>query len=338
MAVRIAVIGAGYFAHFHQDAWMRLPGAELVGICDLEGERAAAAAAIHGVPAFTDREEMFAATKPDLVDIATPPASHLELVTAAAKLGLPVICQKPLAPTLAEAEAVVAAAERAGTLLVVHENFRFQPWYREMWRLLAAGSLGNLHCVSFRLRPGDGQGAMAYLDRQPYFQRMERFLVHETAIHFIDTFRFLLGEVSGVTARLRRMNPHIVGEDAGIIIFEFAAGQTGLFDGNRLNEHVAENTRLTMGEMWLEASAGVLRLDGGGGLWWKPHGGAEAAHDYGWSDIGFGGDSVFALQAHVLSHLRDGTRLENSGRDYLRNLEIEEAVYRSAKENRFMPL
>ena len=82
----------------------------------------------------------------------------------------------------------------------------------------------------------------------------------------------------------------------------------------------------------------MLRLDGGGGLWWKPHGGAEAAHDYGWSDIGFGGDSVFALQAHVLSHLRDGTRLENSGRDYLRNLEIEEAVYRSAKENRFMPL
>jgi predicted homoserine dehydrogenase-like protein len=72
MAVRIAVIGAGYFAHFHQDAWMRLPGAELVGICDLEGERAAAAAAVHGVPAFTDREEMFAATKPDLVDIATP--------------------------------------------------------------------------------------------------------------------------------------------------------------------------------------------------------------------------------------------------------------------------
>ncbi len=281
---------------------------------------------------------MFAATKPDLVDIATPPASHLELVTAAAKLGLPVICQKPLAPTLAEAEAVVAAAERAGTLLVVHEIFRFQPWYREMRRLLGAGSLGNLHGVSFRLRPGDGQGAMAYLARQPYFQRMERFLVHETAIHFIDTFRFLLGEVSGVTARLRRMNPHIVGEDAGIIIFEFAAGQTGLFDGNRLNEHVADNTRLTMGEMWLEGSAGVLRLDGGGGLWWKPHGGAEAAHDYGWSDIGFGGDSVFALQAHVLSHLRDGTRLENSGRDYLRNLEIEEAVYRSAKENRFMPL
>jgi len=340
MTVRIAVIGAGYFAQFHQDAWMRLPGAELVGICDLDGEKAAAAARIHGVPSFTDHDEMFDATKPDLVDIATPPASHLELVTAAASRGLTVICQKPLAPTLAQAEAVVvaAAAAAAGTLLVVHENFRFQPWYREMRRLLNAGLLGDPHGVSFRLRPGDGQGPMAYLARQPYFQRMERFLVHETAIHFIDTFRFLLGDVSGVTARLRRLNPQIAGEDAGVIMFEFTAGQTGLFDGNRLNEHVAENTRLTMGEMWLEGSAGVLRLDGGGGLWWKPHGGAEVAHEYGWSDTGFGGDSVHALQAHVLSHLRDGTRLENIGRSDLRNLEIEEAVYRSAKENRFMPL
>ena len=338
MPVRVAVIGAGYFARFHQEAWMRLPGAELVGIADLDGERAAKAATTHGVRWFTDHDALFDETKPDLVDIVTPPASHLELVSAAAARGLPVICQKPLAPTLVEARAVVAAAEKAGTLLVAHENFRFQPWYREMRRLIAAGQLGDLHGISFRLRPGDGQGSTAYLARQPYFQSMERFLVHETAIHFIDTFRFLFGEISGVTARLRRINPHIAGEDAGLIMFEFTAGQTGLFDGNRLNEHVAENTRLTMGEMWVEGSAGVLRLDGGGGLWWMPHGGGEAIHYYDWSDIGFGGDSVYALQAHVLSHLRDGTRLENSAGEYLRNVEIEEAIYRSAKENRFMPL
>ena len=179
---------------------------------------------------------------------------------------------------------------------------------------------------------------MAYLSRQPYFQHMSRFLVHETAIHFIDTFRFLLGEVSGVTARLRRLNSHIVGEDAGIIVFDFASGQTGLFDGNRLNEHVAENTRVTMGGMWLEGSAGVLRLDGSARLWWKPQGGKEALHPYSWPDTGFAGDSVHALQAHVISHLRDGTYLENSAREYLRNIEIEEAVYRSDKENRHVPL
>ena len=338
MPVRVAVVGAGYFAQFHQEAWARLPGTKLVGIADLDGEKAANAAAKYGVPVFLDHEELFDVTKPDLVDIATPPASHLELVNAVAVRGLPAICQKPLAPTLEVAQEVVATAENAGTLLVAHENFRFQPWYREMRCLISNGRLGNLHGVSFRLRPGDGQGPMAYLSRQPYFQHMSRFLVHETAIHFIDTFRFLLGEVSGVTARLRRINSHIVGEDAGIIVFDFASGQTGLFDGNRLNEHVAENTRLTMGEMWLEGSAGVLRLDGSARLWWKPQGGKEALHPYSWPDTGFAGDSVHALQAHVISHLRDGTCLENSAREYLRNIEIEEAIYRSSKENRHIRL
>ncbi len=338
MPLRVAVVGAGYFAQFHHQAWDRLPGAEFVALADLDGDKARAAASTYGVPVFADVGDMLDTVKPDLVDIATPPASHPELVTAISARGLPAICQKPLAPTYDEAVAVVEAAEAAGTLLVVHENFRFQPWYREMHRLIAAGRLGALHGATFRLRPGDGQGAGAYLDRQPYFQQMQRFLVHETAIHFIDTFRYLMGEVTGVMARLRRLNPAIAGEDAGVIVLEFEAGRTALFDGNRLNDHVADNTRRTMGEMWLEGSAGVLRLDGMGGLWWKPHGGAEAAHDYAWADEGFAGDSVHAFQAHVLAHLQGDGALENTARDYLRNLEIEEAVYRSAQSGRYVDL
>ncbi len=165
---------------------------------------------------------------------------------------------------------------------------------------------------------------------------MERFLVHETAIHFIDTFRYLLGDIVGVVAQLRRLNPHIKGEDSGLIIFDFAGGQTGLFDGNRLNDHAADNTRRTMGEMWLEGSAGVMRLDGMGRLWWKPHNGIETEHKYTWKDDGFAGDSVYAFQAHVLNYLQHGRRLENTGREYLRNLEIEEAVYRSSAIGRYV--
>ena len=336
--LKVAVIGAGYFAQFHHDAWARLPGAELVAIADQDGNRAAVASSSHGAKAFTNVEAMLDEARPDLVDIATPPASHLELVGSVAARGLPAICQKPLAPTYDEAVRVVEMAEQAGSLLVVHENFRFQPWYREMARLIKARHLGDLHGVAFLLRPGDGQGAEAYLGRQPYFQTMERFLVHETAIHFIDTFRYLLGEVTGVMARLRRLNPHIAGEDGGVIMFDFKGQRTGLFDGNRLNDHVAENTRLTMGEMWLEGSAGVLRLDGSGGSYWKPHGGAEAVHDYVWQDQGFAGDSVYALQKHVLAHLTQGAPLENTARDYLRNLKIEEAVYRSSAEGCYIAL
>jgi predicted dehydrogenase len=163
--------------------------------------------------------------------------------------------------------------------------------------------------------------------------------VVETAIHWIDTFRFLMGEVHAVYARLRRMNPVIAGEDAGYIVFEFRGGSTGLFDGNRLNDHVAENPRRTMGEMWLEGSGGVLRLDGEGRLWWKPHHGPEAEHafDRGPTDT-FGGGACEWLQRHVVRHLLDGAPLENTARDYLANLRIQEAVYRSSADGRRIEL
>jgi predicted dehydrogenase len=122
-------------------------------------------------------------------------------------------------------------------------------------RIIEQGALGQMYQVTFRLRPGDGKGPDAYLERQPYFQTMEKFLVHETAIHLIDVFRFLLAEEpSAVYAALRRLNPAIAGEDAGMMLFDFPSGARAVFDGNRLADHKAENRRLTMGEMVIEGS------------------------------------------------------------------------------------
>ena len=331
--LRVAGVGAGYFSRFHLQGWRAIPRAELVGWCDREVSR------IRGVAPFRSVEEMMEKARPDVVDVVTPPETHLELVMAVAQRGVPVICQKPLAPTYAEAERVVNAAERAGVPLIVHENFRWQPWYREARRLIDEGWFGKLHSVAFRLRPGDGQGPRAYLDRQPYFQKMPRLLVHETAIHWIDTFRFLMGEVAAVYASLRKVNPVLAGEDAGYILFDFKSGATGLFDGNRLNDHVAANPRRTMGEMWLEGERGVLRLDGDARLWWKAHHKPETEHGYDRGpDDTFGGGCCAALQAHVVRFLLDKTPPENSGRDYLANLRIQEAVYRSSAEGRRIAL
>jgi predicted dehydrogenase len=266
------------------------------------------------------------------LDIATPPSTHLALIRLAADRRIPTICQKAFCRSLEEAEEATRIAEEAGILLVVHENFRFQPWFVEIKRQLDQGRLGEIYQVSFRLRPGDGQGPRAYLDRQPYFQKMERLLVHETAIHFIDTFRYLLGEVDTVFARLARLNPVIVGEDAGIILFEFQGGPRALFDGNRLVDHPADNRRLTMGELLVEGSAGVIRLDGYARLFFRPFGSNEEEPiSYEWNNVGFAGDSVFRLQRHVVDHLKGQGPVVNRARDYLVNLRIEEAVYRSSE-------
>ncbi len=338
--LRVAVAGAGYFTQFQLDGWKRMPGIELAAICNRDQAKARALAERFDIPrVYGDVAEMIEREKPGLLDIVTPPVTHREYVELASRHGIPTICQKPFGRTHAEASDLVAIAKGAGIPLAVHENFRFMPHFREMKRLLDAGRLGAVHSIAFRLRPGDGQGPRAYLERQPYFQGMKRFLVFETAIHLIDTFRYLMGEVTAVTARLRKVNPVIAGEDAGYIVFEFEGGATGLFDGNRLNDHVARNPRRTMGECWLEGSAGVLRLDGDARLWWKPHQQAQVEHAYDKGrDDTFGGGACDALQAHVVRHLRDGAPLENSGADYLANMLIQEAVYASSAQGRRIDL
>jgi predicted dehydrogenase len=328
---RVAVVGAGYFSQFHLEGWQGLAQAELVGLCDADPAKAAAQAQRFGIPrTFTRVEDMLDALTPDLVDVVTPPASQAQVLDAVFQRRLTAICQKPFGLGYAQAVAFADRADQAGAPLIVHENFRFMPWYREARRLIDAGWLGRLHGISFRLRPGDGQGPGAYLDRQPYFQTMPRLLVVETAVHFIDTFRFLMGEVEAVFARLRRLNPAIRGEDAGLITFDFSSGAAGLFDGNRLNDHCAANPRRTMGELWLEGAGGVLRLDGEARLWWKPHHGDEAEHRYDRGpDQAFGGGACGALQRHVLECLAQGHTPENTARAYLQNLRVQEAVYAS---------
>lgn len=337
--LRVACVGAGYFSQFQYEAWHRLD-VDLAAICNKTEANAQKIADTYGIAqVFTDFEKMLDSVKPDLVDIITPPSTHVAYIELAAARGIPVICQKPFTPSLKEAEYATKLMEDAGAMLVIHENFRFQPWYGEIKRSIDAGMLGELYQVAFRLRPGDGQGPEAYLARQPYFQEMERFLVHETAIHLIDVFRYLFGEVRSVTALLRRLNPAIKGEDSGVMFFEFENGTAGLFDGNRLADHSAKNRRLTMGELMLEGSKASLRLDGDGRLFLRQHGeDQERALDYDWQDRNFGGDCVFALQRHVVEHLQNGAPIMNRARDYLTNIRIEEAAYSSNELGRRVTL
>ncbi|PCI02931.1 MAG: dehydrogenase [Hyphomicrobiales bacterium] len=325
--LKICCIGAGYFAQFHYDAWARIAGAKLIASVDMDLEKARTT----GLAAYSDIEEMFANETPDIIDIITPPEGHLEAIKAAlAKDVSAIICQKPFCGGLEQATIAVELARQANTLLIVHENFRFQPWYRTIKERIEGGAIGEVLQASFRLRTGDGQGPDAYLDRQPYFQKMPRFLIHETAVHWVDTFRYLMGNPDFVYADLRRHNEAIAGEDAGYLILGYDNGQRAMFDGNRLLDHAAENLRNTLGECLVEGTAGTLELDGFGNVTERKFGETEKriilpAQSY----EGFAGDCVHALQSHVISGLLNGTGFENEAADYLKVQEIEEALYQS---------
>ncbi|WP_299624565.1 Gfo/Idh/MocA family oxidoreductase [uncultured Tateyamaria sp.] len=335
MTVRVACLGAGYFSQFHYGSWARMDGVTLVGSCDSDLGRAEAT----GLPAFATLEAMLDATTPDLLDIILPPPAHAQAIRTALRAGIRwIICQKPFCLDLAEARQIVTEAEAAGATLIVHENFRFQPWYRAIKSELEAGRIGDVLNATFRLRPGDGQGPDAYLDRQPYFQKMPRFLIHETAVHWVDTFRYLFGPAHAVYADLRRINPTIAGEDAGHVIFDHGPVRA-LFDGNRHLDHVADNLRRTMGEAQIEGTVGVLTLLGDGSVTRRSFGAADAV-DVMPPDTwkGFGGDCVHALQSHVIRAMTDDTALENTARDYLDVIRVRDAIYASDHAGRKIQL
>ena len=337
--LRGVAIGAGYFSQFHFEAWSRLENVQLTAVYDRDGARAAQAVARFGIGrAAAEWRSMIDEEAPDFVDVITPPDSHADICAFAASRGVHIVCQKPLAPTLAAARQLVDGVERAGVRMMVHENFRWQPWYRAAKNLERSGHLGRFTHVHVLTRLGDGWSERAYMERQPYFRHYPRLLLFETGVHFIDTFRFLLGEVTSVFARIRRLNPAIAGEDTGLLFLEFDTGATAVWDASRYTETEASSPRYTFGEIRIDATGGHLTVDTAARMRMKPLGGPASEVDYPHEDRGFAGDSVYAVQRHFVECLRSGAPFESTGRDYLKTMAVVEAAYESAGTSRFVSL
>jgi len=336
------MIGAGYFAQFQAEAWKRLPAAEIVAVADsIAGKARAFAEKFSIARAYEFVDEMLDREKPDFVDIATRPESHLPLVKTVAQRGIHVICQKPMAPTWDECVAMVETCERANVRLFIHENWRWQPWFRETKRLLDAELVGRPFQLSFFWRTGDGRGSEPY-PLQPYFRQMPRLLVYETLVHILDTFRFLGGEIANVYCQNQRVNSAIIGEDQSLIQATFKTRVLGLIDGNRVSGSVP--APVAMGTMQLEGDRGVLRMSEDGRLHARTHGSAggpnqpEVTLAFEPPTLGYKGDSVFAAQKHLLEGLQTGRPSESDGREYLRTVALVEACYRSAQTNTVISL
>jgi len=138
-----------------------------------------------------------------------------------------VLCQKPMTPTLTESEALVRRVEGKSRLMV-HENWRFRPWYRELRRWLAAGELGSvllgrMSMISSGALP-DATGQRPALVRQPFMQHEKRLMIAEVLIHHLDVMRYLCGELKVVAARTAHTLSDVRGETLASIFLETATG------------------------------------------------------------------------------------------------------------------
>jgi predicted dehydrogenase len=324
MALRVAIAGAGMIVAHHLPAWRAVPGVEVVAIADPDRGRAEARAAHYGIPSnFTDPLEMMEVTRPDVLDVASPRETHAALVLAAAARGIDVLCQKPLAPTLAEAEALVAAV--AGRVrLMVHENWRFRPYYRQVRDWQQRGLLGEITGLTLAWRSSgflpDAAGERPALRRQPFMATEPRLLVAESPIHHIDVARWLGGGLRLLAARMQRLTTACVGETAATLMFEAPSGAPVVVEGNGACPGYPPAAR---DHLDLIGTRGSLRFDG--------HrlsllGGESRDYDH---DVAY--QACFdACIAHFVACLRDGRRFETEPADNLQTLALVEDAYRLA--------
>ena len=324
-----AIAGAGYFAGFHMYAWQRMRDVEITAVADIDPIRAEAFASQWRIPnVYADIREMLAVERPDFVDIATRPEAHLPLTALVAEAKAHVFCQKPMAPTWDECLEMVTIAKDSKLRLMIHENWRWQQWYREIHSMLQRGDVGQPVTYYFRTRRRDGIGPEPY-PAQPYFRNYKRFLLYETVVHHIDTARFLFGDVERVYAQLRQVNPHIQGEDQVQLLMKHKGGLCGTIDGHRFVD-LAENSG-PLGDAFFEGDEGMLWLDPTGNVLHRDAAGKQRMAWQNTATAGYRGDSVRATQQHFIECLRSGAEFESDASEYLKTVAVVEAGYRSAE-------
>ncbi|MDR6550864.1 Gfo/Idh/MocA family oxidoreductase [Paenibacillus qinlingensis] len=329
-------IGAGHFANIQMEAWSRVNGAEIGGIVSLHKEDAIRLSERFGIAhASNSLDEMIAWVKPDFMDICTPPDSHFYYVKQAANRGIPVLCQKQVAPTQEESRELVQYCTDRNVPIMINENWRWSGWYREIKRIISTGVLGRLFHVYSAMRTGDGYGESPY-PLQPYFKDMDKLLLYETAVHWFDTYRYLFGEIQSVYCQKRTWNPVVKGEDAVIVQFDFRNGMTGVLDANRVVYTEIERPP-AYGWMILEGEQGKLRLDEHGRIYVTLRGSVEQEHRYTIPE-GWNGGCATGAQQHFIDCLRSGAPFETEGEVYLTSQRIVYACYESAEHRKVVEI
>jgi predicted dehydrogenase len=322
--LRVGMIGAGMVSQHHLLGWQKLhPNASIVAIADPGADNAARRAAAFGITrVYASAAAMLDAESLDAIDIAAPREHHAALVRLGVARGLAVLCQKPLAPTLAEAEALVA--ETHGARLMVHENWRFRRYYRDAARWLASGAIGAVQqCQMTLLTAGllpDANGVRAALVRQPFFQHERRLLVNEVLIHHLDTLRVLLGELTVTAARVGRTCADVVGEQNALIFLRAASGAGVVLLGN-LAAHGSPPSQAD--DLLVIGSTGTIRLRDNR---LERLGAEPAAIAYDMAECYQG--SYDAVIAHFVDCVRGGGAFETTPEDNLHTLRLVEDSYR----------
>jgi predicted dehydrogenase len=326
-----ALIGCGFVSQHHLEAWKHVPGARLTALCDLDEERLQRAGETYPeARLYSNAAAMFDDGRYDFVEICTLPESHRDLVAIAARHGAHVLCQKPAAAVRADFRAMIEVCDVSGVRLMIHENWRFRPWYRAIRAEIDAGMIGRP--IRLRIAHRDTRALRADgFETQPFLAHMSKLILLEMGCHLVDTARYLIGEVQTVSATLGRFGRSHRGEDVATLSLYFAGGVLGLLDLSWCAPPDLARPEWALNETVVEGNAGTLKLLADGSLELiSPTGKRERRPVPLPPDDRVYVDAYIATQRHFIDGLIQGTPHETRATDNLKTMEVIWAAYRSA--------
>jgi len=252
--VNVALVGYAFMGRAHSNAYRQVAPflsprltPRLKVLCGRDAKAVKGAAAKLGwEETATDWREVVSRPDIDIVDVSTPGDSHAEIAIAAAQAGKVVLCEKPLANTVKDAKAMLAAVKKAGVLNMVCHNYRRAPAVQLAKQLIARGDLGKIyHYRGTYLQDWILDPQLPLLWR---FQKEKAGsgALGDIASHSIDLARFLVGEITEVAGALETFiktrplvaNPgkkgRVTVDDAALAVVRFANGALGTIEGTRV--------------------------------------------------------------------------------------------------------
>lgn len=345
---RLGIIGLGLVASEHIAAYRKLDDVRIVSVCDVDARTAAQWGETLGAAHFTDFHVLLAHGGIDLVLVLTPASTHRPIVEAVAAAGYPILCEKPLAVTVVDAEAMVAACKRHGVSLYYGSIYRHLPAVRAAKMLIDEGAIGPIQLMTEQMIGGNGADRYVQLNPIHYPHGgpggAGMGLV-DHGVHLIDIFAWFMGsaptavtgsgQISGAPLQSEHLTMRFAGGAMGHLIYNagthptflpnegmFAGGMSWLTDGSLappgswLSEPGSISIYGTVGSLRIFHFANALFLNQGDGMRQVPLEGRPCPDHFATQLE----DCISAVRAHRPPAI--------DGADGVRALRVLEAAYR----------
>lgn len=257
--IKVGVIGCGSIAtHRHIPEYLNHEDVEVVAFCDIEKKRSDECASLFGGASYQHYEDLLKDETIDAVSICTPNYLHAKMSVDALNAGKHVLCEKPMATSLEEAQAMIDASNQNNKLLMIGQNQRFTEAHMEAKVSIEKGLLGKIYSFKTSFGHGGPEGWSVDGANSWFFDKERAFIgaMGDLGVHKVDLMHYLLGETfTHVSAMIETSAKVATVDDNAVLILKTKSGIIGTLSASWVYNGEEDNSTIIYGEK------GILKLN-----------------------------------------------------------------------------